>query len=345
MSITEPEIEIIYALSQKYRENHFAENGKHPDRKQKVTFDPEELSEEARRKVLKEGRVSGTNGSRIYLKMNLPKLKTTSKRIGGIEPASLPKKVRVSDWPKLKDGNMVSNFLTRDEPLGAGDVAEAIDTWRAREKEILEKHERHLSKALSRVIEKMEEHCGSFDDDSYSKPLVLNSRVLNKLEGLDGYDRLKSLQDEAKNLVEKIEDYNERRRKDRKKKKQEERERRKSEREEWIRENGSDHLQEAREEGYDCQRRYVLERVRSEYNEDFYVDFDKEHEYNERSCPSEEAFRFAQETDAKVVWLESPGSEKPDENNRKGFQSCEAVRKRVTLGQHGKTYTLIREFG
>jgi len=153
--------------------------------------------------------------------------------------------------------------------------------------------------------------------------------------------------EEARVAQETYEAEKERRKEARKREKQKRRERRKSERREWAEAHGSEVLQDALEEGYDCQRRYVLERAEAEYDESFRVDFDSEASYSGRSCPSEEALRFAQEVGGEVVWLTRPPSEDPRDSHREivaSFEEQEAVRKEVRMSEHGQKYDLFRTF-
>ena len=75
----------------------------------------------------------------------------------------------------------------------------------------------------------------------------------------------------------------------------------------WIAAHGSAYLKRAVGAGYNCQRRYVSERAALELP-GFRVDFDREADWSDRSCPSEErlerALALAQAGHAaEVVWL------------------------------------------
>lgn len=114
---------------------------------------------------------------------------------------------------------------------------------------------------------------------------------------------------------------------------------------EWIRAHGSPYLREACEAGYDCQRRYVTERAKTEYPE-YTVDFDDIANWRSRSCPSPAALAEAKRVGEKVVWLTSPAyslSEDPDDGllyEPEPWEAREAVVKENYLGK----YTLVREF-
>lgn len=112
-----------------------------------------------------------------------------------------------------------------------------------------------------------------------------------------------------------------------------------SERLEWIKQYGSDHLQRAVAAGYNCLRKYVEERAALEFP-GFEVDFDDKADWSSRSCPSEAALDIAEqysEQGAEVVWLKEPANPReycyPDE-----FESCEAVLIPKFLGR----YDLLR---
>lgn len=99
----------------------------------------------------------------------------------------------------------------------------------------------------------------------------------------------------------------------------------------WIAEHGSEHLKEAFQAGYDCQRKYVLQRAAKEFPS-FEVDFNNTSDWKTRSCPSPMALRLAQKVGGKVVWLTTPASSDIPDTDREyyedyyePFEACEAV--------------------
>ncbi len=96
-----------------------------------------------------------------------------------------------------------------------------------------------------------------------------------------------------------------------------ERERRAAEKAAWIAQQGSDFLRKACGEGYDCQRRYVEERMALELGPQWYIDWNDELRWRSRSCPSEAALEEAlrlHEHGATVVWV----TLWPDEDQEEG---------------------------
>lgn len=100
----------------------------------------------------------------------------------------------------------------------------------------------------------------------------------------------------------------------------------------WVAEHGSDYLKRACAAGYDCQRRYVLERAALEHP-DYRVDFNDHAEWRSRACPSEPALAEAERVDGEVVWL-TTGLDGTDDD----VESCEAV----IIEDYLDRYTLVR---
>jgi hypothetical protein len=103
----------------------------------------------------------------------------------------------------------------------------------------------------------------------------------------------------------------------------------------WIATHGSEFLRKACGAGYDCQRRYVIERAALE-RPGFVVDFDDRAAWRDRSCPSEAALDLALAVGGQVVWLTTPGYEISEAEY---WEPCEAVLIRQYLGQ----YDLIKQ--
>lgn len=96
----------------------------------------------------------------------------------------------------------------------------------------------------------------------------------------------------------------------------------------WIKTKGSDYLKQCLELGYNCQRKYMEERVKKEFP-DFELDFDDYADWKERVSPSQEALDEVTKWldkgfDSRIVWLTASvnGSEDDYFNN---FEECEAV--------------------
>ena len=75
----------------------------------------------------------------------------------------------------------------------------------------------------------------------------------------------------------------------------------------WISKHGSNHLKKAFFAGYDCQRKYVIERLAIEIP-DGRADFDDNLRWKDRSCPSEKMLDLSLELkkagyDASVKWM------------------------------------------
>jgi hypothetical protein len=81
-----------------------------------------------------------------------------------------------------------------------------------------------------------------------------------------------------------------------------EKQRRIEERRVWALAHGSARLRKCVEQGYDCQRLYVVERAAMEYP-GYVVDFDDAAEWRARSGPSEAALDEAARVGGEVVWL------------------------------------------
>lgn len=111
----------------------------------------------------------------------------------------------------------------------------------------------------------------------------------------------------------------------------------------WVTEFGSEYLKKCIHQGYNCQRQYVTERAKYEF-EDYVVDFDDNAAWNDRSCPSEEAINEEISLEkmgynAQVVWLTKYISSNDDDYDY--FEEREAV---VIRGYLGK-YDLIKLMG
>ena len=120
-----------------------------------------------------------------------------------------------------------------------------------------------------------------------------------------------------------------------------EREQRKKEKVAWAAAHGSDYLKRCVALGYDCQRRYVIERAALEFP-DYTVDFDGLARWKDRACPSEEALAevarlIEQGHDAICVWATSPPY-KMDNEDWADWDDGEAI---VVHGYLGK-YDLVK---
>lgn len=348
METTSITFKVKYKLDDEYRDREFEQTGKRPKRRQTIEVDATELSPTARRKLL-ELPGGGSNESKSRA-LKIPNFKTRSRQ----SVAHVPddgyggSSFYLDDYPTITEvslGTMSSGMLlTLDEPLSAETMDAALEQREKRSEEIQSEYQEALRDTAPRLIEAVEEEIGH-DGDGIPLPApVLEDSVLSDFEDMKFHGRLKELKSEAEAQNERRKEMRKRRKEEKRRRKQKERERRKAEKEEWIEEHGSEVLRDAYEEGYDCQRRYATERVRKEHHEDFYLDFDGTSEYKDRSCPSEKALRFAQETGGEVVWLTHPGTEAADEEAPRHFEHREAVQKRVRLGEHGRHYTLLREF-
>jgi len=345
-------ITIRYALSEKYRKKRFKETGERPDRKQELEVYAKDLSEAVRKKLYDVGDLASIRSSDEVSKtfpLSVPEIKTKhNKRVNKIR-ASSP---RLSNYPKFYVPSSTSvnpTLMEIDGPLTTDMLGEVLSRreqiWEEKRAEYAE----DLDEAASRLLSLLEENSGHIPDGEgeLKAPLVLRGNVLSHFEESDLYDNLKDAQEEAKSTREAYEAEKERRKKKRRRKKRNRREQRKTERREWAETHGSEVLKDALEEGYDCQRRYVKERVQAEFDENFRVDFDSEASCSGRSCPSEEALRFAQEVGGKVVWLTRPPKEDPGDGYREiagSFEEQEAVRKKIRISEHGQRYDLFRTF-
>ncbi len=105
----------------------------------------------------------------------------------------------------------------------------------------------------------------------------------------------------------------------------------------WITEHGSDYLKRATKLNYNCQRKYITERVALEYP-DYQIDFDERAEWKDRSCPSLAALDEVEElieakVKAKVVWLT-----RQIENDDYPWDPCEAV----VIQEYLSKYNLVK---
>lgn len=123
------------------------------------------------------------------------------------------------------------------------------------------------------------------------------------------------------------------------------REERARERAAWIAKYGSDGLKRRVAAGYDCQRRYALERAALEYPE-YELDFNGTADWKPRSCPSDAALDEAERVGGEVVWLTAAPSSDLATDDEEGDEADyeryalpqEAVVKRHFLG----LYYLVR---
>lgn len=77
----------------------------------------------------------------------------------------------------------------------------------------------------------------------------------------------------------------------------------------WINNNGSDYLKQCIKYGYNCKRKYMIERIEKEFPQ-FELDFDDNADWKERVSPSQEALDeviswIEKGFDAEIVWLTS----------------------------------------
>lgn len=113
-------------------------------------------------------------------------------------------------------------------------------------------------------------------------------------------------------------------------KKQAEKQAEKQEDIEWIKSKGSEYLNQCISLGYNCQRKYIEERVSKEF-EGFEVDFNDTANWNTRVSPSQEALDEVTKWidkgfNAKIVWLTAPiRRDKNDYGYCLDFEECEAV--------------------
>lgn len=122
-------------------------------------------------------------------------------------------------------------------------------------------------------------------------------------------------------------------------------EEREQEKRAWVAAHGSDYLKRAIAAGYDCQKRYVLERAAVEHP-GAVVDWENVANWKSRSCPSEAALDLAEKVGGIVVWLTNPpavsratADEYADEYADE-FEPCEAVVLRDYLGKYDLIYVL-----
>jgi hypothetical protein len=110
----------------------------------------------------------------------------------------------------------------------------------------------------------------------------------------------------------------------------------------WIVAHGSDYLKRAcLQHGYDCHKKYVLERAALEAP-DYIVDYIDAAEWKSRACPSEAALdeleRIGDIGTGEVVWLTAPAqTDKAQRGYDQGyepFEQCEAVVIRGYLGKY-----------
>lgn len=114
----------------------------------------------------------------------------------------------------------------------------------------------------------------------------------------------------------------------------------------WIEAHGSDFLKLAASEGFDCQRKYAIERGDLELP-GFVVDIEDAALWNSRSCPSVAALKLLKEAkanghNADLVWLTAQACEdsKDDMTRYDDWEQCEAVIVRGFLGK----YDAVKEF-
>lgn len=156
---------------------------------------------------------------------------------------------------------------------------------------------------------------------------------------------------EYKEMVKKIEEEEERKRQEKERLREAELEKARKARElfekdkiEWIKKHGSEHLKVAIDLGYNCQRKYALERAEKEFP-NYVLDYNSTADYYARSCPSEDALFEVKELidkgyNAKVVWLINEPSNHIESDDSdidycsNDFVECEAILIKDYLGNY-----------
>lgn len=114
----------------------------------------------------------------------------------------------------------------------------------------------------------------------------------------------------------------------------------------WVTAHGSDHLKRACAGGYDCSRKYAIERGAFEAP-GFVVDIEDAAEWKDRSCPSLAGLNAADAAtalglgEARIVWLKAaPADAKQtgDYYDYEPFGPCEAI----VIGDYLGKYNLVK---
>lgn len=155
----------------------------------------------------------------------------------------------------------------------------------------------------------------------------------NELKGSPLYEQIITAKAEADRRFADWEAEMEVRERAQREEKERQRQAREADKVRWIAAHGSDYLRRAAAGGYNCQRKYALERAALEYPE-YVVDFDDVAEWKARSCPSEAALDEAERVGGRVVWLTTP----PNKEDYYEYPAREAVVVEDYLG----AYDLVR---
>lgn len=220
-------------------------------------------------------------------------------------------------------------------PEGSNEWHQLLTAYSAAYVQRVQENDRFRQQALDVYIPKLEARVAS------PEPIESNpGDRLSAYQNCEGYERAIAL---IQQLVDRYEARQQEIKQDaqrRERMAKEEKERLEHEKDEWIAQYGSSPLRKKFQAGYNCQRDYAFERVRTEHP-DYLLDFKDDAAWNERSCPSDAAFAEAERVGGRVVYLTKLPSSAPEyDSEYYDFEGCEAVIIPKYLGK----YDLIRTF-
>lgn len=308
-------MQIKVQFTEEYRQQQFINEGVLPNKEEVIEVDPVDLNAETRQAL-------------VNYKMHLRDVLDLTTLAKGYSPISF--EVPAAD---LTPEEMILKFIAAKDDLRHKNEQEhqaRVDAANEELQATIQRHRERLEANASQLLD--------------------NGRSAIRIPDHASDD----LKREATELNARIQRVKGERRAERERKEKEEFERFHTEKLEWVREHGSDHLKESCEAGYNCKRLYVYERAALEYSE-YTVDFDDRADWSPRACPNASALAEAKRVGGTVVWLNNPPYEIDEEYYDRydmPWEETEAVviegylphkRKSSSGGYYPHSYTLIRE--
>lgn len=296
-------MELVYDLTDAARQRIFVETGRDPGTEQRLEVDPTQLMREDRA---------------LLAELN-PQLRDVVR-------LTLP------EWSVLDEP--ASRRLVLETIIN--DPAELLAVYRDARQAAQATFEASRDAAAQKRLTAYEEHDGRY------RPAELDS--YDRRRRFAGSPHLPALEAAYAAALERWREHErqvaEERRRDQERR-EAEKQQRLEERRAWIAEHGSAYLRKCEHAGYDCQRRYVLERAALEFP-GYVVDFDDNARWKDRSGPSEAALDEAARVGGIVVWLtRSP----VDDGNPEEYQAgWDDEREAVVIRQYLGRYDLIKIF-
>lgn len=287
-------MKLVYYLSEKARKRLFIETGHYPGQVQSLEVDPATLSRE----------------DRAFLAERNPRFES---------------QIALSyiDVAVAGGRGTTTRYLERDEV--AEDVAALLAAYRDARAAAQTRLDAQADKDIDREIEayrswKIERRPDTLNTGMFRKHPRQAEWIAAHAAAVETAERIQAENDAARKRQEAAQAA--------------EKAARLAERAAWAAEHGSSRLRKCVEQGYDCQRLYVVERAAIEHP-GYTVDFDDKAAWRSRSAPSEAALDEAKRVGGEVVWLtRSPAPDGIDQDLYDEDEECEAVAIRGYLGKY-----------